>query len=158
MAVFGALVVVTHQVRFRTFGVVLNSFLVSWKDEVELPFSIPHGGPSHPHCRTLSLNLMIGVGVGVVQDGAVCQQMRLSSARPARSKHRYERLFRGSTDRESCCVRTYELGVRSVAVTDFNEAEGIGEGALALALLVSFLPTSGGTAEAGNEYTVSRLP
>ena len=34
----------------------------------------------------------------------------------------------------------------------------VGEGALALALLVSFLPTSGGTADAGNEYTVSGLP
>ena len=57
-----------------------------------------------------------------------------------------------------CCVGTYELGVRTVAVTDLDEAEGVGEGALALALLVSFLPTSGGTAAAGNEYTVSGLP
>ena len=37
-----------------------------------------------------------------------------------------------------CCVGTYELGVRTVAVTDLDEAEGVGEGALALALLVSF--------------------
>ena len=56
------------------------------------------------------------------------------------------------------CVGTYELGVRTVAVTDLDEAEGVGEGALALALLVSFLPTFGGTAAAGNEYTVSGLP
>ena len=53
---------------------------------------------------------------------------------------------------------TYELGVRTVAVTDLDEAEGLGEGVLALALLISFLPTSGGTADAGNEYTVSGLP
>ena len=105
MAVLGALVVVTHQVRFRTFGVVLNSFLVSWKDEVELPFSTPHRGPSHPHYRTLPLNLVISVGVGVVQDGAVCQHARLGPARPARSKHRYERYFRGSTYRESVLRR-----------------------------------------------------
>ena len=57
-----------------------------------------------------------------------------------------------------CCVGTYELGVRTVAVSDLDEAEGVGEGALALALLVSFLPTSGGTAESENEYTVSGLP
>ena len=37
-----------------------------------------------------------------------------------------------------CYVGTYELGVRTVAVTDFDEAEGVGEGALALALLDSF--------------------
>ena len=48
-----------------------------------------------------------------------------------------------------CCVGTYELGVRTVAVSDLDEAEGV---------LVSFLPTSGGTADAGNEYTVSALP
>ena len=57
-----------------------------------------------------------------------------------------------------CCIGTYELGVRTVAVTDLDEADGVGEGALALALLVSLLPTSGGTADAGNEYTVSGLP
>ena len=57
-----------------------------------------------------------------------------------------------------CCVGTYELGVRTVAVTDLDEADGVGEGALALALLVSLLPTSGGIADAGNEYTVSGLP
>ena len=59
---------------------------------------------------------------------------------------------------ESPCVGTYELGVRTVAVTDLDEAEGAGEDALALALLVSFLPTSDGTAEAGNKCTVSGLP
>ena len=37
MAVLGALVVVTHQVTFRALGVELNSFLISWKDEVEYP-------------------------------------------------------------------------------------------------------------------------
>ena len=57
-----------------------------------------------------------------------------------------------------CCVGTYEQGVRTVAVINFDEAEGVGEGVLALALLVSFLPTSGGTTEARNEYTVSGLP
>ena len=56
------------------------------------------------------------------------------------------------------CVGTYELAVRTVAVTVLDEAEGVGEGALALALLVPFLPTSGGTADAGYEYTVSGLP
>ena len=85
MAVLGALVVVTHQVSFRTSGVELNSFLVSWKDEVELPFRVPHRGPSHSHCRTLPLNLVILVGVGVIQDGAVCQRVQHSSARPARA-------------------------------------------------------------------------
>ena len=148
MAVPSALVVVTHQVRFRTFGVILNSFLVSWKDEVELPFSVPHRSSSYPHCRTLPLNLMIRVRVGVIQDGAVYQHVRHSSARPARSKHRYEGYFRGSTDRESVLRRN-------------ARARGThcrSEGALALALLVSFLPTSGGTADAGNKCTVSGLP
>ena len=75
---------------------------------------------------------MVCVGVRVIQDGAVCQKVRL---RPA--------------------VGTYELGVRTVAVTDFDEAEGVG---VALTLLDSFLPPSGGTAEGGNEYTTPGLP
>ena len=52
----------------------------------------------------------------------------------------------------------YELGVRTVVVNDLDAADGVGEGALTLALLVSFLPTSGGMADVGNEYTKSGLP
>ena len=34
-----------------------------------------------------------------------------------------------------CCVGTYELGVRTVAVTDLHEAEGVGEGAFSTRFL-----------------------
>ena len=49
----------------------------------------------------------------------------------------------------------YEPVVRTVAVSDLDVLDGVGEGALTLALLVSFLPTSGGVADEGNEYTTS---
>ena len=47
----------------------------------------------------------------------------------------------------------YEPVVRTVAVSDLDVPDRVGEGALILALLVSFLPTSGGIADEGNEYT-----
>ena len=52
----------------------------------------------------------------------------------------------------------YEPVVRTVAVSDLDVPDGVGEGALTLALVVSFLPTSGGIADEGNEYTTSGLP
>ena len=52
----------------------------------------------------------------------------------------------------------YEPGVRTVVVSDLDVTDGVDEGALTLALVVSFLPTSGGIADEGNEYTTSGLP
>ena len=55
-------------------------------------------------------------------------------------------------------MKATELGVRTVVVSDLDVTDGVGEGALTLALPVSFLPTSGGLADGGNEYTTSGLP
>ena len=52
----------------------------------------------------------------------------------------------------------YEPVVRTVVMSDLDLTDGVGEGALTLALLVSYLPTSGGMADEGNEYTTSGLP
>ena len=52
----------------------------------------------------------------------------------------------------------YEPGVHTVVVSDLDVTDGVGEGALTLALSVSFLPTSGDMADVGNEYTTSGLP
>ena len=41
-----------------------------------------------------------------------------------------------------------------VVVSDLDVTGGVGEGALTLALPVSFLPTSGGMADGGNEYHI----
>ena len=57
-----------------------------------------------------------------------------------------------------CLVGMYEPVVRTVVVSDLDVPDGVGEGALTLALLVSCLPTSGGIADEGNEYTTSGLP
>ena len=55
-----------------------------------------------------------------------------------------------------CWVGMYEPVVRTtVVVSDLDVTGGVGEGALTLALPVSFLPTSGGLADGGNEYTTS---
>ena len=48
----------------------------------------------------------------------------------------------------------YEPGVRTIVVSDLDVRDGVGEGALTLALPVSFLPTSCGLADVGNECTV----
>ena len=63
VAVFGALVIVTHQVGFRTLGEVLNAIFVSGQYEMLLPFSNPRCSPSHPQCRTLPISLMVYIGV-----------------------------------------------------------------------------------------------
>ena len=52
----------------------------------------------------------------------------------------------------------YEPVVRTVVVSDLDVMDGVGEGALALALPVSFLPTSVGIADEGNDYTTSGFP
>ena len=54
-------------------------------------------------------------------------------------------------------VPSHEPGVRTVVVSDLDVADRVGEGALTLDLPVSFLPTSGGMADVGNEYTISGL-
>ena len=53
-----------------------------------------------------------------------------------------------------CLVGMYEPVVRTVAVSDLDVPDGVGEGALTLALLVSFLPTSGGIADGGNKHHI----
>ena len=52
----------------------------------------------------------------------------------------------------------YEPVERTVAVSNLDVTDGVGEGALTLALPVSFLPTSGGVADDGKEYITSGLP
>ena len=63
VAIFGALVVVRHQVGSRALGEVLNAIFVSGEYEMLLPFSKPLCSPSHPQCRILPISLMVCIGV-----------------------------------------------------------------------------------------------
>ena len=96
---------------------------------------------------------MVCVGVGIIQNRCAFGLNERHARKTCTSDTTVD-----ARTASPCCVGMYEAGVRTVAVSDLDAADGVGEGALTLVLPVSFLPTSGGIADEGNEYTTSGLP